>query len=80
METRKEFPLASPGRHHEGKDDEVIWVHLCSGEIVGVQPATDVRVVDDRLVILDREKVVGTFFRDEVYYTCRDGDACPTID
>lgn len=58
-----------PETHHtllEGSD--TLYVHLCSGNVIEVQPATAVRVTDDEVIVLDGEDVVATFRRNDVYF------------
>ena len=49
--------------------NDVIYVHLCSGEVIEVSPATGVCLTGDELLVLDGEKVAATFSRPDVYWT-----------
>jgi hypothetical protein len=46
---------------------ETLYVHLCSGEIIEVRPATSVRVTSESVEALDGSTVVASFARDDVY-------------
>ncbi len=45
-----------------------LYVHLCSGKIVEVTPATGVRVTSDSVLALNGKKTAATFSRDDVYF------------
>jgi hypothetical protein len=46
-----------------------IYVHLNSGEVLEVSPATGVRLTADELLVLNGERVVAKFARPSVYLT-----------
>jgi hypothetical protein len=49
------------------ENGETLYVHLCSGKVIEVRPATAVRVTEQKVEALDGETVVATFPRDDVY-------------
>jgi hypothetical protein len=61
-----------PGGETSGARPErpCLYVHLNSGEIVEVNPATRVSLTHERMVLLNDEEQVATFSRSDVYYTC----------
>ena len=47
---------------------ETLYVHLNSGRVITVSPATAVRVNNSTVEALNGEAVVATFARDDVYF------------
>lgn len=45
----------------------VHYVHLCTGEIIEVSPATAVRVTDQAVLVLNRDQVVAAYPRSAVF-------------
>ena len=54
-----------------GKDGSVIWVHLCSGEVAEIRPATGVRIEDGKVIILDGTDPICSFDRDQGLFRLR---------
>lgn len=50
------------------ENGQTLYVHLCSGRVVEVHPATSVSMTDEALIVLDEDKVVATFPRSNVYF------------
>jgi len=67
--------MPTPVRSHPYRTDytaltsgNTLYVHLCSGEVVEIAPATAVRVTDAAIEAMNGARVVATFARDEVYF------------
>lgn len=47
---------------------QTLYVHLCSGKVVEVHPATSVSMTDEALTVLHGDEVVANFPRSNVYF------------
>ena len=59
---------------------DTLYVHLCSGKIVKVRPATAVRVTDDAVEVLQREQVLASFPRSSVYFASDNDMEPPSLE
>jgi hypothetical protein len=59
---------------------ETVYVHLCSGQIVEVRPATAVRITDHALEVLKRDEVLATFPRENVYFASDEKMEPPSLE
>jgi hypothetical protein len=57
-----------------------LYVHLCSGKVVEVSPATAVRVTADSVVALNGKKTAATFPRDDVYFAADEPMEPPSLE
>ena len=59
-----------PLRAHETGNGtgETLYVHLYSGNVIEVTPATAVRVTDREVIVLNGEETVATFAREDVFF------------
>jgi hypothetical protein len=59
--------------------EDVVYIHLCCGEIREVRPATGVRVEARELVVLDGEAEVARFALKDVYFAARQPGPPPVM-
>jgi len=57
-----------PVTHARVQRGDTVYVHLCSGQIVEVKPATAVRIAGEALEVLNGEDLVASFPKARVYF------------
>jgi hypothetical protein len=57
-----------PVKHARIEHGDTLYVHLCSGQVIEVRPATEISVSDDALDVFNQGDLVRTFPRRTVYF------------
>ena len=77
-EYRLDTQAFTGGEVHLG-EEETFYVHLNSGRIVEVRPATSVRLTADAVEVLNGPDVVALFERDDVYFASDEDIGTPQL-
>jgi hypothetical protein len=72
--------IDTPGGHARLENGDTVYVHLCSGKVIEIRPATDVRVTDEALEVLNEGDLVGSFPRASVFFAADRKMEPPSLD
>lgn len=68
-----------PAAQRAASTGQSLYVHLCSGEVIQLKPATSVRMTPDSVIALNQEEMAGSFRRSCVYFVADEPMEPPSL-